>query len=489
MGEKCWDARCDVTGWPRLLLPLAVCVLAVATGFELVRQLHSDAIDHTVGVYVLLAELARQGVVYPPLQTTDLVYCTLYQPLAFLPYALLPGSGLDLIVSMRVLVRIEVVLSLVGVVWLLRRCGASAVAAWTSVGVLLCASPVSAALLLCIDDPRGGLLAMAAFLVFVGRRGVLHPFRAAPVLVLAFLTKLTAPCAVGVAALALCCQLRRPRALVALLGASALGTLASYLLAHGPLGWDLAGNGLRYALFDAKPGRPIGLHVTRFIGDLVCDPVTALLLFGGAAATALRILRHTWDALDVWFLVALLRAFVEYGSHGTELNHLLEPCLLGAVSLVRSVRDRHAWLALAVLPAAFLSGRPVLRLPLGDPSPLSVAPITAAVAALRAQPPAKTLCEEPLLGWLSGSRPLVTDPFLVSRVFARHPEIRDAWFSAKDDPRALQRLVLMTNPDSPDGRAERWYGALHFDAQFLADVRRLFVVVAPSDFGTVLQRK
>ncbi|MEZ5965767.1 MAG: hypothetical protein R3F56_18170 [Planctomycetota bacterium] len=472
--------------WPAWV---AASVFFVATVFVLGgRLLPVCALDHNVGVYVTLAELARQGVVYPHEQSTDLVYCTFYQPLAFLPYSILPGSGLTLVPSIRALVRVEVLACLAGVVVLLRRLRLRWDAALIGAAVAACATPVTAAMMKCIDDPRGAALALAAAAVFA-MGGRLRPAAAAPVFVLAFLTKLTAPCAAGVAALAVALRRRQIGSALALLGLCAGGSVLVYAVAHGLLGWDLAGNGLRYALFDARPGRSLGQQVAHFGRDLACDSLSALLLVGGGLLALGRAVRWRADPVDVWLLAALARAFVEYGSHGTELNHLFEACLAAAVVVARAAAPCLAgWWGVVVLAFAALLGRPALRVPCGDETPLPRSQLAVAAQVLRAQPPAPTLCEDPLLAWTAGQRPLVTDPFLAGKVLDRCPQIRAAWFGEAGDPRALRRLVLLANPDEP-GRADAWYTNLQFDARFLADVRRLFVVVAASDFGTVLKRR
>jgi len=475
--------------WPGVA---AATLFLLATGAVLVaRLLPVCALDHNVGVYVTLAELARQGVVYPREQSPDLVYCTLYQPLAFLPYAVLPGGGLSLVPSIRALVRIEVAACLGGVVVLLRRQGAAWPAALGGAVLVACTLPVSAAMLKCVDDPRGTLLAMAAVAAFFGGGSGLHPGRAAPLFVLAFLTKLTAPCAAGVAALAAAVRRRQGKAAALLLLWCAGGAAFAYGVAHLALGWDLAGNGLRYALFDAKPGRSLALQTTHFARDLVCDPVTAVVLLGGGTLALVRAWRVRPTVVDVWLLAALARAFLEYRSHGTELNHLFEPCLLGGVVVVQAVATAATgWRVAMAVAVAALVGRPALRIPCGDHTPLQESQVATAARVLQAlRPAAPTLCEDPLLAWVAGQRPLLTDPFLAGQVLARHPEIRETWFAAGAAPGALARLVLIANPEREDGAADAWYGDLHFDARFLADVRRLFEVVAPSDYGVVLRRR
>lgn len=464
-------------------------VWLLANAWDLIARLPcADRLDHSVGVYVVLAELARQGVVYPAQQTPDLVYCTFYQPLGFLPYAWLPGSGIELLASMRALVRLEVALCLALLVALARRAGVGWWQVLLGAGVALSAAPVGAASLTTTDDPRGALFAALALWFGMSARGELRVLPAAGLLVLAFFTKLTAPCAAGVALWSLAGWWQRPA--WRLLGTCAVLVGLGYVLAHAWLGWDLAGNGLRYALFDAKPGRALAEQCRKFASDLVREPVMAGLLLAAVAVVVAAFARRRAGWADWWFAAAFGRAWVEYHSHGTELNHLFEPCLAATTCLLlrmpRNAGFRVALVSLAMLCATAWFGVAPLRVPVGDRDALRDSHFASAARVLAAQPPAPTLTEAPLLGWLAGQRPVVTDPFLAGVVLAAHPEIRAQWFG--DSPRALQRLVLLADPERSAG-AEHWYRHLHFDAQFLADVRRLFRVLAPIGSGAALVRR
>lgn len=442
----------------------------------------ADRLDHSIGVYVVLAELARQGVVYPAPQTPELVYCTFYQPLGFLPYAVLPGTGIDLVVAMRALVRVEVFACLALAAWLVRRAGASWARALLAAALALGALPVGAATLTTTDDPRGALFALLALAVGGDPAGSARVRRwsAAVCLTLAFLTKLTAPIAAGAALLFACGWWRAPA--WRLLAACAVLTAVAYAVAHLLLGWDLAGNGLRYALFDTKPGRGLAEQFAEFCDDLGRDGVLASLLGGGLIVSVGCVLRRAPRWCDIWLLAALSRAVIEYHSHGTEVNHLFEAALAAAVVL--GSRAPRATALLGVVSVCW--GFAPVCVPVADPAPLRDSQVAIGARVLAAQPVVPTLTEAPLLGWLAGQRPVVTDPFLAGLVLARQPEIRAAWFG--DGSHALQRLVLLADPER-DARAEHWYRYLHFDAQFLADVRRDFRVLAPLEQGAILVRR
>ena len=84
----------------RTALILASLLVLVGAAASLVAHLHSSiAVTHITGLLLMLAELLREGVFYPRQATPELVYSTYYQPLAFAPLALLPGSGLGMVVQ------------------------------------------------------------------------------------------------------------------------------------------------------------------------------------------------------------------------------------------------------------------------------------------------------------------------------------------------------------------------------------------------------
>ncbi|MEZ5963539.1 MAG: hypothetical protein R3F56_06805 [Planctomycetota bacterium] len=476
-------------------LALAAAGYAVALHVDSARLL-----THTVGVFATLAELLRHGVLYPPEPSVDLVYSVFYHPLGFAPYALLPGTGLDLVPGMRVLVGAEVVACLLVVAVLARPLGVLRLhpAAWA-----LCTLPVCFSLVGMRDDPRAALLGLLALWSFGGEHE--RPPRvwaAAACLTLAFFVKATAPLAPGLALLL--AAWRAPghqRTALRLLAACVGLTAAGVVFLQWGLGCDFLGNGLRYLLVQpARAPRAWGETFSALAADLggmlpgspqpwdLALPAIALV---SATAVLARLAQRRADRYDVLVAAVWLKTVVVYRSWGTDLNHLFDLALFASLHAGRSLAG---WLtpvrSLCVLAILLGLGQPWRRL-LPEPGTPSLAksPLAAAAAALRQQEPVPTLCEEPFLGWLTGSRPLVTDPFLTFAALADHPEIRERWFGPTSDPVAVRRLVLMHDPFADSPYIEHWYRHLHFDEEFLRLVRTQWRSVIVTDTATVLIRR
>lgn len=483
------------TRWLAALVSLLV--LAAA---GVVLALHVDSarlLTHTVGVFALLGELLREGVLYPPEPTSDLVYSVFYHPLAFAPYALLPGAGLDLVAGMRVLVGCELLLCLGLLVWLAPAPGGGRAlpAAWA-----LCTVPVCFALVGMRDDPRGALFALLALAVYSGEGGRgTHPVLAGVLLALTFFVKATAAFAPGLALLF--AALRAPRGVGRrpawpLLAAAAGGVVAGTVFLQWGLGCDFLGNGLHYVFVD--PAREPRTWTETFAAlgrDLTAELALPALAAVSAAACAHRLATGRFDRYDVLVAATWLKTIVTYRSHGTDLNHLLEPALYCTLHVCRAFA---IWLTpvrrLCVLAVLAGLGQPWRHLiPESGTPTLREGPLALAAAGLKSQAPVSTLCEEPFLGWLSGSRPLVTDPFLTFAALRDHPEIRARWFGPADHPAAVQRLVLMHDPFTTDPQraawVEHWYRHLHFDTEFLHMVRSRWRAVVVTDTATVLVRR
>lgn len=487
----------------RLVVALVPVVVLAAVGYAL--ALHVDSarlLTHTVGVFALLAELLRHGVLYPPEPTVDLVYSIFYHPLGFAPYALLPGEGLDLIASMRVLVGAETLLCLLALVWLAKPLGAArtAPAMWA-----LCTLPVCFSLVGMRDDPRAALLALLALIAYRGENGArAHPVLAAALLTLAFFVKATAPLAPGLALLWAAASARggrRGHTALLLLGTCAGLTAALIVFLQWGLGCDFLGNGLHYLLVaPAREPRTWSETFAALGRDLGSVPsasgqpwTLALLAIVTLSLVALltRAVHRRWDRYDVLVAAVWLKTIVAYRSHGTDLNHLLDLALFASLHAARALG---AWLTptrgLCVFAILLGLGQPWRRLAPEPGTPtLALSPLAAVAAGLRAQEPAVTLCEEPFLAWLTDSRPLLTDPFLTFAALAKAPEIRRRWFGPLDDPAAVQRMVLMHDPFATDPYIEHWYHHLHFDAEFLAMVRAEWRAVIVTDTATVVVRR
>lgn len=488
---------------PRAINLLAA--LATLAAASYVVWLHVDSarlLTHTVGVFALLAELLRNGVLYPHAPTDDLVYSIFYHPLGFAPYALLPGSGLDLIAGMRVLVGAETIacLVLIAFLWRRERGGTRLLPGMLA----LCSVPVCFSLVGMRDDPRALLFALLALLGFGGNdAGKARPITAGLLLTLAFFVKATAPLAPGFALL--CASLgqghQRRRVSARLLGTCLLATAAGVAFLQLGLDCDFLGNGLHYLFVDpARTPRSWDATFAALGSDLVSyreglpqplDLATPLLLGLSALALAVRAARRRLDRYDALVLAGWLKTIVAYRSHGTDLNHLLDLVVFAGLHVARAYAP---WLTsvrtLSLVLVTLGLGQPWRRL-LPEPGTPSLAqsPLAAAAAALRAQDPVPTLCEEPLLGWLAGCRPIATDPFLTFAALKRTPEIRQRWFGPVDHPHALRRLVLMHDASQATPQVEHWYCNLHFDAEFLAEVRANWRPAIVTPTASVFVRK
>jgi hypothetical protein len=495
--------------WSRVLFSLVAGAAFLAAIWALTAHVdRARLVTHTVGVFALLAELLRNGVLYPPAPTTDLVYSVFYHPLAFAPYAMLPGAGLDLFPAMRVLVGVETLACLVVLAWLAgteRADTGRGAVRWLAALCALCTLPVCFALVGMRDDPRAALFALCALLVYGGRNGEpARPLLAALCLTLAFFVKATAPLAPGFALLVAALgapRARRTRTALMLLAGSALCTAAGIAFLQWGLGCDFLGNGLYYLLVEPARAARAWPEALRALARDLCawqggvgqprDLALPALLLASTILGVVRVVRRKADRYDALIFAVWLKTIVTYRSWGTDLNHLLDLALFAALHVVHTTA---AWLTPARALCVFLItlglGQPWRRLvlPAGTPA-LGDSLLAAAAAGLRAQPLMPTLCEEPFLAWLSGSRPLVTDPFLTFAALRRAPHIKERWFGPPDHPEAVHRLVLMHDPMSNDPWVEHWYRHLHFDAEFLAMVRQHWRTVLVTDTATVLVRK
>jgi hypothetical protein len=354
------------------------------------------------------------------------------------------------------------------------------------------------------DDPRAALCTLLALAVYGGAGDArARPALAAALLTLAFFVKATAPLA-GAAALLWAAAREGKgtgrRQVAWLLGTGVVLVASGIAFLQWGLGCDFLGNGLYYVLVaPARASRTWPEACAALGSDLCGQPggnnprelaLPALVAFSALLA-ATRAIRARLDRYDILVAAAWLKTIVAYRSWGTDLNHLLDLALFSALHVTRALAG---WLtpirALSLFAIALGLGQPWLRL-LPEPGTptLDKSPLNLARQGLLMQAQATTLCEEPFLAWLTDSRPLVTDPFLTFATLARAPDIRRRWFGPANDPAAVHRMVLMHDPTSTNPWVEHWYRHLHFDAEFLAMVRRDWHVLLRSDTATMLVRK
>lgn len=486
-------------------LALAAASAAIALLAPLAIALHAPLerlLTHTVGVFIVLGELLEKGVLYPPRPSLDLVYSAFYHPLGFAPIALLPGEGLGKVFWLRVLVGAETIGCLACVVLLARRSLRGVLALQPALWALATV-PVAFALVGMRDDPRATLFGLLAVLAFL-RGGRLAPLWATALLVLAFFTKATAPFAPGLALFFEASRRGGLRQGLALLAAAAGGVAVLVAVLQWGLGCDFLHNGLYYAIIDpAKEPRTAAQALAALGNDLVRNPSTTpvpgvlpVLLATSTALVAARAWRRRLDVFDVLVLGHWVKTLLAYRSIGTELNHLLDLSLAAALHLgVRLGGRLGIRAALVILGGVVVLGWPVRRILLPPPGikPLTEGHVATVAAGLRGLPRVRTLCEEPLIAWEAGLRPLVTDPLLTFATLKRFPDIRETWFGPPDRPGALQRILLMRDPrpgvDPNYPHPGAWYGPIHFDREFLEELRAHWRVLLATDGVVVLVRK
>ncbi len=528
--------------------------LAIALLPPLALALHAHSargFTHTVGVFVVLAELLRDGVFYPHAPSVDLVYSAFYHPLAFAPLALLPGRGVDLLPALRLLVGGELCLCLCRCAALARAHGLRGVDAWQPAVWALCTVPVGFGLLGMRDDPRATLFALLAVALHPLRRGGTE--LAALALVAAFFTKATAPLAPGLALAVMSWRRGGSGEVARLVAVSALAAAAVIAWLEWGARADFVGNGLYYALVHAPKEPRAWTEAFAALGrDLTWDLSLPLLLGASLAAVVVQCARRRVGVLELLVLGAWMKTLVAYRSVGTELNHLLDltlyACLqlavcvgalgafgggarggavgrsgagvgavdagavgvgavgagavasaaVGAAAVGAGAMRRRSRLLPFAAPAFLLAlafaswPRPFTTLlPLDNSPSLAVSHVATKAEVLRGylrQRPLRVLCEEPLIAWEAGAKPLITDPLLTFGTLESWPEIRAAWFTP-GDPAALDMLLLMRNPFATEPDPAEWYGPIHFDAAFLDEVRANWQVVATDGQATVLARK
>src|SRR5690606_11932781 len=257
---------------PALVLAALTVLAFVAAAAALAAHVDSARLlTHTVGVFAVLAELLRHGVLYPHEPTTELVYSVFYHPLGFAPYALLPGSGLDLIPGMRVVVGVELLACLAVVVWLTRRLPWPQRA--TPALLALCTVPVCFSLVGMRDDPRAALCALLALAAFGGEGGRrARPALSGLLLAVAFFVKATAPLAPAAALLWAAAREGEgagARRAAALLGAAFAATVAGILFLQVGLGCDFLHQGLYWIVVDpAREPRAFGAALGALARDV-----------------------------------------------------------------------------------------------------------------------------------------------------------------------------------------------------------------------------
>ncbi len=452
-------------------------------------------LSHVNGIYLLLAQLLERGVFYPRELSPDLVYGTFYQPLAFAPYALLPGDGLAKVPAMRILCGFDAALCLLLLAAVAARLGLARAACWRPSVWALCTIPVGFCLLAMRDDPRATWLGLLAVLAHL-RRGHWSIVVAALCLSLAFFTKLTAPL-VPCVAIALDLAFRRDHAAaIRFLFATAAAIAIPFAILQWGFGCELLDNGIRLALLEPA-FQPRGVFQTtwRCLRDVIAWNEHALGLLPLALLSlgllVVRIRRWRLDLADWLASAAFVKAWLAYRNPGADYNHLFDLALFCALhAAVRLAGWLSPGRALAALLVLLALDRPWEELIGPSDLPLADAPAARVARALASLPSVPTLVEDPLIQIEANTRPLVVDGGVVFARLRRDRLVRAQWFGPLSDPHALRRIVLLLDPfeNTPERPGPYWYGVVNYDRDFHTELVAHWHVVMKTDAATILER-
>lgn len=440
------------------LLTIALTLAALACLLVTAIDHRSDRyrIDHVSGVWLVLADAAKDGTLYPPLRDAEgRLGGTRYMPAGILAMAGLTKVTGDLLLAGKAL-SILGSLALAGsILWLLRHARAPL---WLSLGLVAClfaTEPGQIALLTARQEAWPAALQLFAVLVIAKSRSSGAAILAASLSVLALLTKLSAvwaPVSIGLWLLFGNAGRDRKAWLIYclsywLLAAAILGGLHWWthgrmlesILGLGGAGLS-TGQGRAEQLFDA---------IARLARALASDAPVIWALAGLSIATlALGVTKpRNLGALALAQPISGVLLVVLFADVGVASNHLLD---FGAISAVLAGVLATRWISTPETTAeptpttrfaeAILAGVVALSLALAIPASLLRPAITAAKGIVKgakgggdewsARVPlagrfhsqSKVLFEDPSLWLAIGQRPEFSDPFMLPRLFAKHPD-------------------------------------------------------------------
>jgi hypothetical protein len=461
---------------------------AVLIGWLALAALHlrdEYRIAHLQGVWIAAAESARTGHFYPPLFDGQHYAGTRWMPLAILGNALAAGTAGDPLVGGKLLAAVLMAVLLALCVILLRhlRCP------W-ALSVALAAGVVATDTGLQAGTSIGGdvlpvVLQLGALAVVLRRQDGVSAAIAGVLAALAVASKLTGLWAL--LAIVTWFMARGQRrfagimlATTATTGVVVLGSVQ--LLTHGGLfqhllAFSIAGIGGASSVTRAPNQLLYNLRESAS-GTIVLLPLAAL----GA------LLSSGWRQLSLLHLAlvfAVLLALVVYTDAGTGSNQLFDIVVLTALAAGHLAgdrqgdtglqRDRTVLAAAVAVAAVWATGldlvrtvgfdlrRSIVAARGGDAPPRA----TARVAAL-VQPAETVLAEDPAIDVALGRRPVVMDPYMLTRLDRAHPEWVDPLI-AQIAERRFALVVLLVPLD--DRSLDYWWNDYHFGPRIAKALR------------------
>jgi hypothetical protein len=401
-------------------------------------------VDHVSGGWIVLADAAMNGELYPPLcDDAGRLGGTRYMPLGILATAGAARITGDVILAGK-LVALAGTLSLAGaMLGIMRLARVPMGIAVGFIAIVLASEPGQIALLTARQEAWPAAMQLLAVLIIAQSRSTGMVVLAAACSVLAFTTKLSAvwaPVSIGLWLL-----MADRRAWIVYV--AAYGALAGVTL--GLLHWSTQGRMLESVLGLGGAG----LDASGGVGSLVLGAVARLMSSISSDAPALwalgalalgAIVRGAGQASGrgllaiAWFVAGALLIFL-FADIGVASNHLLDfaaisACLTGTLA---TRRNEDAPSARGASRESMIVGVVTIVLVFVLPMQLLRPSASAAKQLLRGtsnewttrtplagvvRPGAKVLFEDPSL-WLGiNQRPEFSDPFMLPRLFGKHPE-------------------------------------------------------------------
>jgi len=475
---------------PWLRVPLWLVAVGILSCWSALIVLHVGddyRVGHNGGVWIALAETARTDRLYPPIFDGEHYAGTRYMPLPILLNALASRVAGDPLIGGKVLASLLMIIVIALVIFVLRRAR--------------CPWPIATALAAVVIATDAGLQASAgvngdllpvvlqvcALAVVIGGR----LDRSAIVIAgafagLAIASKLTGVWAVLAIATWLVMQ-RQWRQAAIFAGASA--AVAALILGTVEL---LTGGGLFQHLFTFSfagvQGSGSFLRApNQLLFNLIGHASGIVVLFPLAVLGAL--LSRGWRQLPlihVALTYSILLLLVVFADVGTGFNQLLDLVVLTALAagyLAAPAASADRWshavlIGVVTVAVIWAAGLDLVRT-LGVDLRSTVAALKAGTVPHRTvdlvtglvRPGDQVLAEDPSIEIALGRRPVVLDPFMLTRLDRAHPEQVDPLISWIDK-RRFDVVVLVVSLEDPS--VEFWWNDFHYGPRVAAALRKSY---------------
>ena len=468
-----------------LTLALWAVAVAIAAGWLTLAALHLTdeyRVTHLQGNWVAATESARTGYLYPPPFDGAHYAGTRWMPVAILANALASSAVGDPLIGGKLLAAVLILVLVVLCAAILRQLACP----W-SIAAALCASMVATETVLQAGTTIGGdllpvVLQVGAIWIALRGRSTASMVIAAVLAALALSSKLTAVWALLAIPAWLVAQRRwRPTTVFA------AASIVVLTLVLGALEAITRGGLSRHLQWFSTAGVVGAPSLWRAPNQLLFN------LRGYASGTVVLLplamlgvlLSGGWRRLSLVHF-ALAFAFglllVIYSDIGTGWNQLIDLVVLVALAVGyvagRSLTERSALRAAVALTVIWAAGLDLVRT-VGFDVRRSIAAVVAGQAPYRAtrsvaalvRPGEEVFSEDPSIEVALGRRPIVLDPFMLTRLDRIHPEWVDPLIE-----RIVQRrfglVVLVVSLDDPS--VDFWWTDYHFGPRIAKALRESY---------------